>query len=146
MDHSVTVGLRSLQLENSVLELLASNMSRFNEEEESDRQGLFHTLGIFENVVAFRPALSRILLQKTTLLKFLLERIKAKKHDENRGYASELLAIVLQDNRENRLQLGKEGGVDIVLQVLSVRKVSSYPLTSAKHSRRWIAIPEEGPS
>ncbi|KAG8891004.1 hypothetical protein FRB98_000013 [Tulasnella sp. 332] len=106
-------------LENSVLELLVSNLSRLNESEEADRQGVFHTLGIFENVIAFRPALSRTLLTKTSLLNLLLERIKAKRHDENRGYASELLAIILQDNRENRLQFGKEGGVETLLQVLS---------------------------
>ncbi|KAG9006053.1 hypothetical protein FRB94_001034 [Tulasnella sp. JGI-2019a] len=106
-------------LENSVLELLVSNLSRLNESEEADRQGVFHTLGIFENVIAFRPSLSRTLLTKTSLLNLLLDRIKAKKHDENRGYASELLAIILQDNRDNRLQFGKESGVDTLLQVLS---------------------------
>lgn len=108
------------QLENNLLELLVSNLSRMNEGEESDRQGIFHTLGIFENVLAYNPALSRILVTKTSLLKWLLERIKGKEHSENRGYAGELLAIILQDNRDNRLELGKLDGVDILLQVLAV--------------------------
>jgi beta-catenin-like protein 1 len=51
---------------------------------------------------------------------WLLSRIKAKTWDDNRGYASEMLAILLQENRENRLELGKQNGVDILLQVLSV--------------------------
>lgn len=34
-----------LQLSNSILELLVDNLSRFNEAEESDRQGIFHVLG-----------------------------------------------------------------------------------------------------
>lgn len=34
------------QLENSILELLVDNLGRLNETEESDRQGVFHILGI----------------------------------------------------------------------------------------------------
>lgn len=34
------------QLENSILELLVENLSRLNEKEESDRQGVFHVLGM----------------------------------------------------------------------------------------------------
>lgn len=33
------------QLENSILELLVDNLKRLNEEEESDKQGVFHILG-----------------------------------------------------------------------------------------------------
>ena len=33
------------QLKESILELLVQNFGRFNEEDESDRQGLFHVLG-----------------------------------------------------------------------------------------------------
>ncbi|KAG8919051.1 hypothetical protein FRC02_001962 [Tulasnella sp. 418] len=106
-------------LENSILELLVSNLSRLNEAEESDRQGVFHTLGIFENVIGLNPDLARTLISTTSILKWLLERVQSKNHDENRGYASEMIAIVLQNNRENRLTIGKQGGVDIILQVLS---------------------------
>ena len=34
-----------LKLENQIFELLVQNFSRLNEAEESDRQGVFHTLG-----------------------------------------------------------------------------------------------------
>ncbi|KIO32831.1 hypothetical protein M407DRAFT_96181, partial [Tulasnella calospora MUT 4182] len=106
-------------LENTVLELLVSNLSRMNEAEESDRQGVYNTLNVFENVLAFNPTLSRTLVTNTSVLKWLLERVQAKTHDDNRVYASELLAIILQDNRQNRLDFGKGGGVDTLLQVLS---------------------------
>jgi hypothetical protein len=33
------------QLKESILELLVQNFGRFNEEDESDGQGLFHVLG-----------------------------------------------------------------------------------------------------
>jgi beta-catenin-like protein 1 len=111
------------QLENSALELLVSNMTRFNEAEESDRQGIYYTLGIFENVIGLNPSLARTLVANTSVLKWLLERAAAKKHDENRGYASELIAILLQSDRLNRLEFGKLGGVETSLQILSVRSL-----------------------
>ncbi|KAE9410576.1 DUF1716-domain-containing protein [Gymnopus androsaceus JB14] len=69
-------------LDNSILDLLVGNLKRLNEEEESDRQGVFHIL-------------------------------------ENRGYAAELLSILLQDNKVNRLELGKKDGIETILKVVS---------------------------
>ncbi|KAI0719562.1 Catenin-beta-like protein [Cerioporus squamosus] len=104
---------------NSILELLVDNLSRFNEEEESDRQGIFHVLGIFENILGFNADLSTELVSKTKILDWLLRRIESPKHDENRGYAAEILSILLQDKRQNRLELGKRDGVETILKVLS---------------------------
>ncbi|TFK43491.1 Catenin-beta-like protein [Crucibulum laeve] len=105
--------------ENSILELLVDNLSRMNEAEESDRQGIFHILGIFENILGFNPDFSIPLVAKTSFLPWLLNRIQAKEHEENRGYAAEILSILLQDNTENRMQFGKYDGVEIALKVLS---------------------------
>jgi beta-catenin-like protein 1 len=55
------------------------------------------------------------------MLPWLLTRVQSKMHDENRGYAAELLAILLQNNRDNRLSLVKHDGVEAMLKVLSVR-------------------------
>ncbi|KAF8914668.1 DUF1716-domain-containing protein [Mucidula mucida] len=106
-------------LENSILELLVENLKRFNEQEESDRQGIFHILGIFENILGFNPSLSPDLVAKTNIMKWLLTRIQAKEHDDNRGYAAELLSILLQDNQANRLKFGEEDGVETLLKTLS---------------------------
>ncbi|KAJ4478161.1 Catenin-beta-like protein [Lentinula aciculospora] len=106
-------------LENSIMDLLVGNLKRLNEEEESDRQGVFHILGFFENVVGFNPSLATDLVSKTNILAWLLERIQWKKHDENRGYAAELLSILLQDNQTNRLELGKKDGIETLLKVVS---------------------------
>ncbi|KAG6902221.1 hypothetical protein C0995_002853 [Termitomyces sp. Mi166 len=106
-------------LENSILELLVDNLSRLKESEESDRQGVFHVLGIFENVLGFNPRLSIKLVGKTTILSWLLARIQSKIHDENRGYAAELLSILLQDNQQNRQEFGKQDGVEVTLKTLS---------------------------
>lgn len=117
------------------------NLTRLNEDEESDRQGAFHVLGtllfsslknplnyvsgFFENLLGFNPQLAADLVAKTKILPWLLNRIQAKNHDENRGYAAELISILLQNEKENRLELGKQDGVETLLKVLSVRCTSS---------------------
>ncbi|KAH9853480.1 DUF1716-domain-containing protein [Lenzites betulinus] len=106
-------------LDNAILELLVDNLSRFNEAEESDRQGIFHVLGIFENLLGFNAELSTRLVAKTKILPWLLKQIGSSKHDENRGYAAEILSIVLQSNRANRLELGSQDGVETLLKILS---------------------------
>ena len=96
-------------------------MTRFNEAEESDRQGIFHVLAIFENFVGSKPPLAERVVLKTKLLPWLLNRAQSKTHDENRGYATELLSILLQGSKLNRLELGKSDGVEILLNIASVR-------------------------
>jgi hypothetical protein len=76
-------------------------------------------LGIFENIVGSDPALAERLILKTKLLPWILNRIKSKTHEENRGYAAELLSILLQESRSNRLELGKTDGVETLLTVAS---------------------------
>jgi beta-catenin-like protein 1 len=76
--------------------------------------------GIFENILGFNPGLSTPLVSKTNILPWLLQRIESKTHGENRGYAAELLSILFQNNRLNRLELGKKDGVETILKVLSV--------------------------
>ncbi|GBE79478.1 Beta-catenin-like protein 1 homolog [Sparassis crispa] len=117
-DEALKVLVESL-LENSIFELLADNLRRLNEDEESDRQGVFHVLGIFENILGYNAELSSRLVSKTTILQWLLNRIEFKTYDENRGYAAELLSILLQNRRSNRLDLGSQNGVEIILKVLS---------------------------
>ncbi|KAF9009026.1 Catenin-beta-like protein [Cyathus striatus] len=106
-------------LENSILELLVDNLGRMNEAEDSDRQGVFHVLGIFENILAFNPDLSAQLVKQTKFLSWILQRVSSKDHDENRSYAAELLSILLQNNAENRIEFGKQDGVEVMLKVIS---------------------------
>lgn len=127
------------------MELLVENLSRLNEAEESDRQGVFHILGqriirflielfltslvgIFENILGFNPSLATDLVSKTKILTWLLKRIESKQHDENRGYAAEILSILLQDNPPNRVEFGKQDGAEVSLKVLSVSRASSSPV------------------
>jgi beta-catenin-like protein 1 len=78
------------------------------------------TIGIFENIMGFDPSLSSKLVTQTHLMTWLLKRVQAKSHDENRSYAAELLSILLQNRNENRLVLSENDGIEIILKVLSV--------------------------
>ena len=70
--------------------------------------------------MGFNAELSTQLVTKTTILDWVLQRIQMKNYDENKGYAAELLSILLQNNRPNRLKLIEKNGVEAILQVLSV--------------------------
>jgi beta-catenin-like protein 1 len=78
-------------------------------------------IGIFENILSVNPDLAPQVVEKTKVLTWLLNRVQSKTHDENRGYAAELLSILLQSNTPNRLAYAKGDGVEIALKVLSVR-------------------------
>ncbi|KZT19261.1 DUF1716-domain-containing protein [Neolentinus lepideus HHB14362 ss-1] len=106
-------------LERSIFELLVDNLGRLNESEESDRQGVFHILGVFENILGYNPDLSTSLVDKTSVMTWLLNRVKSKTYDESRGYSAEIISILLQNNRKNRLTFGDKDGVEILLNILS---------------------------
>ncbi|KAH9179717.1 DUF1716-domain-containing protein [Lactarius sanguifluus] len=133
-------------LDHSVLELLVDNMTRFNEAEESDRQGIFHILGIFENFVGSKPPLAERLVLKTKLLPWLLNRIQSKTHEENRGYAAELLSILLQGSRLNRLELGEKDGIETLLNVASFMEniFDSLCSTLAEAENKKLFLKSEG--
>ncbi|KAL7420182.1 hypothetical protein Q5752_005148 [Cryptotrichosporon argae] len=112
-------GLIDELLSHSIFELLVANLSRFDEAEDADRQGVFQTLGIFENLLSFMPPLAEQVVATTTLLPWLLGRVKREEYDSNKQYASEILAILLQDSRDVALRLGELGGMDAQLTVLA---------------------------
>ncbi|TIA84981.1 hypothetical protein E3P99_04097 [Wallemia hederae] len=107
-------------LQLQILELLVSNMKRLNEEQDSDVEGVYHTLAVFENLISLRPELAEVLISSTDILPWLLKRITRVEYDQNKQYASEILAIVLQDSSSNRMSVLKErDGLDCILQSLS---------------------------
>lgn len=61
------------------------------------------------------------MVSETPILPWLLARIQARESpiSQNKQYAAELLAILLQSSRTNRQRLTSLNGVDILLQLLS---------------------------
>lgn len=78
-----------------------------------------HFIGVIENLTEYRPEVSHDLASQG-LLKWLLQRIKQKTFDSNKLYASEILAILLQEKDETRALLGDLEGIDLLLQQLNV--------------------------
>jgi len=89
-------------VDQGLLELLIQNLGRLDEEETSDRQGVFNTLAIFENLTSIDVAMAETIVNRCNLLPWLLQRLKVKVFDSNKQYCSELLAILLQSSPGRR--------------------------------------------
>ncbi|KAG0029596.1 hypothetical protein BGZ82_007832 [Podila clonocystis] len=109
-------------VKDGMLDLLVQNLARLDEEEANDRQGVFNSLAIFENLTSIDIQLAETIVLKSQLLPWMLKRLKVKAFDSNKQYCSELLAILMQSNSDNRKRLGELGGIDDLLQLLSIYK------------------------
>ena len=118
------VDIANEQLNNSLLDLLVANLGRLDEKEDTDSQGVFHILGVLENLLSFMPPLAEQIVENTSLLPWLLKRVAEKAHDSNKQYASEILSIVLQEGRTIALKVGELEGVDTFLQIVAVRPLA----------------------
>lgn len=107
-------------LEADLLNLLYENISRLNEDIESDRAGTYHVLSVLENLSS-RPSIAATLGQKTQFLPWLLSRIlKAEPTvSQNKQYSAEILAILLQSFPANCTKIASLDGIDAILQLLS---------------------------
>jgi beta-catenin-like protein 1 len=113
-------------LDADLLSLLNSNFSRFDETNESDRSGVYHTLSVLENLSSNPTIASRIGSESATL-SLLLTRLtssQSPKITQNIQYTAELLPILLQSSPSNRtafLALDANGSnpIDALLQLLA---------------------------
>uniref|UniRef100_A0A8C9KKE0 Beta-catenin-like protein 1 n=1 Tax=Panthera tigris altaica TaxID=74533 RepID=A0A8C9KKE0_PANTA len=96
-------------VDGQVVALLVQNLERLDESVKEEADGVHNTLG--EGQVTADPE---------TL--FVLGLGAKMPFDANKLYCSEVLAILLQDNDENRELLGELDGIDVLLQQLSVFK------------------------
>ncbi|XP_022658966.1 beta-catenin-like protein 1 isoform X2 [Varroa jacobsoni] len=106
-------------IEKRVAFQLVENMQRLNETIKEEADGVHHSLAVIEHIAEFRPEYAASAAQEG-LMAFLLRRLRAKMpFDANKLYASEILAILLQNCEPNRKMLGEIEGIDILLQQLS---------------------------
>ncbi|CAH1780152.1 unnamed protein product [Owenia fusiformis] len=133
------LGHENTDISIAVVDLLKelTDVETLNENEEGGaaliealwEDGVFNTLAIMENILEFRPDICSEAAQQN-LLTWLLKRLKAKMpFDSNKLYASEILAILLQDTIEVRELVGENDGIDILLQQLAAYKRHD-PITS----------------
>ncbi|KAL2864928.1 beta-catenin-like protein 1 [Aspergillus lucknowensis] len=107
-------------LDADLIELLAQNLSRFDEESEVDRAGVYYILSVFENL-ASQASIAERIGQDPNTMPWLLTRIQKKERpvSQNQQYSAEILAILLQSGSKNRDRFNGLGGVDALLQLLS---------------------------
>lgn len=103
-----------------LLELLVSNLSRLDEDDESDRNGVYHTLAVIENLCS-RTATAVKIGHEEKMVRWLLTRIQRKEPitSQNKQYAAEVLAILSQSSPETRQRILDLDAVDILLQLVA---------------------------
>ncbi|UNI15324.1 hypothetical protein JDV02_001867 [Purpureocillium takamizusanense] len=107
-------------IDGDVVGLLVSNFSRLNEDDETDRNGVYYALGILENLCS-RSATATRVGSEAALLKWLLQRIQRKESvvSQNKQYAAEILAILAQSSPESRRRIIDQDATDTLLQLVA---------------------------
>ncbi|KAL2172320.1 hypothetical protein VTG60DRAFT_6159 [Thermothelomyces hinnuleus] len=107
-------------LEADMLGLLVSNFSRLDEAQEADREGVYRALGVLENLCSKREVAEAI-GEQDALVKWLLGRAARKETpvSQNKQYAAEILAILVQNSAKNRRRLAELDAVDQMLQLVA---------------------------
>ncbi|KAM3426051.1 hypothetical protein MY4824_010117 [Beauveria thailandica] len=107
-------------MDADLLDLLVSNLSRLNEDNESDRNGVYYSLGILENFCSRSQVAARISKEKH-LLRWLIQRIQRKeaKVTQNKQYSAEVLALVAQASETGKEVLAEADAVDDLLQLVA---------------------------
>ncbi|XP_011096920.1 beta-catenin-like protein 1 [Sesamum indicum] len=109
-------------IENNAVELLVQNLARLNDSDPDESAAIYNTLSTIENLIEVKPSVSELVCEKTKLLKWLQARIKIREFDSNKQYASEILAILLQNSIANQKRFGQMNGVDTLLQAVAMYK------------------------
>lgn len=113
--------LADAALEADLLGLLGSNLERLDEAEEADRNGVYYALSVIENLCS-RTATAEVVAAHEKLVRWLLTRIQAKETPvvgQNKQYAAEIIAILVQNSSKNRRRLAELDAVDIMLQLVA---------------------------
>jgi beta-catenin-like protein 1 len=108
-------------LDADVLPLLVGNLGRLDESQEADRDGVYHALEVVENLCSRRETAEKSVGKEEGLLKWLLSRVAKAENPvtQNKQYAGEILAILVQSSRQNRVRLAALDAVDTLLQLVA---------------------------
>ena len=108
------------------MEILVQNLNRLDENKQDQFNAVHKTLKILENLIEVMPELPVTICDNTKIIQWLIKKLnpknklKDKTLDDNKLYASEILILLLQNNKENQFTFGKIGGIDHLLNTLAV--------------------------
>ncbi|AEO64671.1 uncharacterized protein THITE_2142516 [Thermothielavioides terrestris NRRL 8126] len=108
-------------LEADLLGLLVGHLGRLREDEdEADREGVYRALGVVENLCSKRET-AEVVGAEEGLLRWLLARAARAERPvgQNKQYAAEILAILVQNSAKNRRKLAELDAVDSILQLVA---------------------------
>ncbi|KAK0615361.1 Catenin-beta-like protein [Bombardia bombarda] len=109
-------------LDADLLGLLVSNFARLDETQEADRAGVYLALGVVESLCS-RPSTAELIGKESdVLLRWLLARAQRAERPtvtQNKQYAAEIIAILVQSSAANRRRLAALGAVDVMLQLVA---------------------------
>jgi beta-catenin-like protein 1 len=121
-------------LDADLLELLMSNLNRLDEDNETDRSGVYHSLSVVEHLASQAAVAERI--GQENVLDWLCRRIaKAETSvSQNQQYAAEVLQVLLQSSTVVRKRLTAESidGVDLFLRLLARYRKRDLPKDSTE--------------
>ena len=113
--------LVDVMLESDLLDLLSSNLTRLNEDASSeDRSGVYQVLSVLESISS-RSSLATRIGSHESLMPWLFARAKNKEISvsQNKQYAAEVFAILLQTSSPTRNRFVEMDGIDAFLQILA---------------------------
>ncbi|OJD25853.1 hypothetical protein ACJ73_02775 [Blastomyces percursus] len=113
--------LVAAMVDADVIALLSQNLARLDEGNDADRAGVYHVMSVLENL-ASQLLISEKIGQDPDMIPWLKSRIQQKEKSvtQNKQYAAEILAILVQSSAKNRQRLIENDVVDVLLQLLSV--------------------------
>lgn len=116
-EHQWNILVKSF-IKSDLVGLLVSNLTRLDEDDDSDRVGVYHSLGILENLQSQISRESHAGWNET-LLTWLLERIQKSEAStsQNKQYAAEMVALLSRSSADARAKLTSLGAIDSLLQL-----------------------------
>ncbi|EMC91740.1 hypothetical protein BAUCODRAFT_38875 [Baudoinia panamericana UAMH 10762] len=120
-------------LDADLLQLLMSNLTRLDEDNEADRSGVYHSLSVLESLAGQQSVAERI--GHVNVLLWLCNRLNRREDSitQNKQYAAEVLQVLLQSSSLLRVRLASEvDGVDLFLQLLAAYRKRDPPKGSTE--------------
>jgi beta-catenin-like protein 1 len=113
--------LTTALLDADLLELLMSNLNRLDEDNETDRSGVYHSLSVLEHLASQEAVAERI--GQEHVLDWLCKRIAKPETSvsQNQQYTAEVLQVLLQSSPVVRKRLTADSidGVDLFLRLIA---------------------------
>ena len=118
---SISLFISYLVEQLQILPILTDNINRLKESNDEEKEGIFTTLSILENIITFDKE-NCTKLMKTNFITFLIQRITIKEFDSVKLYCTELLSEIANYNVEIKQYLISNGAIEALLQLTSLYK------------------------